>query len=243
MLDRPTAPAVTADDCAEALTRFRERRPHVHCITNAVAQNVTANVLLAAGATPSMTVAPAEIGGFITFADALLVNLGTMDAERREAARIAVGEVGDKPWALDPVFVQASPPRLELAREMLAAGPTLVRANAAERAVLPPLDGLVAITGERDEIRDGRRTAHVLNGVPVMTRVTAMGCALTALAAGFLAANDDPFTATVAAHAFFGLAGERAAERSKGPGTFQPALLDALANIAPDELAHGARLA
>ena len=38
-----------------------QRRPRVHCITNAVAQNFTANVLLAAGAVPSMTIAPKEI--------------------------------------------------------------------------------------------------------------------------------------------------------------------------------------
>ena len=42
-------PAVTAD----ILERLRERRPRVHCITNAVAQAFTANMLLAAGTVPS----------------------------------------------------------------------------------------------------------------------------------------------------------------------------------------------
>ena len=36
-------PAITAD----VLERIREKRPRVHCITNAVAQNFTANMLLA----------------------------------------------------------------------------------------------------------------------------------------------------------------------------------------------------
>ena len=63
------------------------RSPRVHCITNAVAQNFTANVLLAAGAVPSMTLSVEEIGPFVAGANALLVNLGTFDHERREADR------------------------------------------------------------------------------------------------------------------------------------------------------------
>ena len=68
---------------ADILARLRARAPRVHCITNSVAQAFTANVLLAAGAVPSMTLAAEEIGGFVASADALLVNLGTFDAERR----------------------------------------------------------------------------------------------------------------------------------------------------------------
>jgi len=64
-------PAVTAD----ILERLRERRPRVHCITNAVAQAFTANMLLAAGAVPSMTIALKEVRVFAARADALLVNL------------------------------------------------------------------------------------------------------------------------------------------------------------------------
>ena len=74
---------------ADILARVRARKPRVHCITNAVAQAFTANVLLAAGAVPSMTVAPEEIGEFVARADALLVNLGTLDRERRAAALVA----------------------------------------------------------------------------------------------------------------------------------------------------------
>jgi hydroxyethylthiazole kinase len=75
---------------AAVLARLRARGPRVHCITNAVAQNFTANVLLALGATPSMTLSPEEIGDFVARAGALLVNLGTFARERREAPSIAV---------------------------------------------------------------------------------------------------------------------------------------------------------
>ena len=76
--------------CADVIERVRAHSPRVHCITNAVAQNFTANVLLAAGARPSMTIAPEEVGSFVASADALLVNLGTFDAARREATDTAL---------------------------------------------------------------------------------------------------------------------------------------------------------
>src|SRR5437879_1770607 len=87
------------DITADILARVRARTPRVHCITNAVAQTFTANMLLAAGAVPSMTIAPDEIGPFVARADALLVNLGTFDAERRAAVDIAIAAAGERvPW-------------------------------------------------------------------------------------------------------------------------------------------------
>src|SRR3979490_3426391 len=101
-------PAITAD----VLERIRERRPRVHCITNAVAQNFTANMLLAAGAVPSMTLATDAIAAFVARADALLVNLGTLDPERRGAIEIAIATAAEGvPCGLAPVFVDRSAPR------------------------------------------------------------------------------------------------------------------------------------
>ncbi len=65
-----------AQAAAELLARMRARAPRIHCITNAVAQNFTANALLAAGCVPSMTLSPEEIGPFVASAQGLLVNLG-----------------------------------------------------------------------------------------------------------------------------------------------------------------------
>src|SRR5262245_1841718 len=97
---------------ADIVERLRQRRPRVHCITNAVAQNFTANVLLAAGCVPSMTIARSEVAAFVTRADALLVNLGTFDAERQQASLAAIAAAGKarKPWVLDPVFIDRSAP-------------------------------------------------------------------------------------------------------------------------------------
>ena len=119
---------------AEILARLRARRPRVHCITNNVAQNFTANVLLAAGAVPSMTLAAEEIGAFVASADALLVNLGTFDEERREAAATAIEVAAEEgvPWVLDPVFIDRSPPRAAYARTLVAQKPRVIRLNRAE---------------------------------------------------------------------------------------------------------------
>src|SRR5580700_9090383 len=108
------APVEFADLAADVVARIKSRAPRVHCITNYVAQNYTANVLLAAGAIPSMTISPEEIGAFVASADALLVNLGTFDAERRTAIELALGakghrRKGTRPWVLDPVFIERSP--------------------------------------------------------------------------------------------------------------------------------------
>ena len=121
---------------SEILTRLRARRPRVHCITNAVAQHFTANVLLAAGAIPSMTISADEIGAFVARADALLVNLGTFDAERREAAATAIEVAAEEgvPWVLDPVFIDRSEPRAAHARSLVGQKPRAIRLNRAEFA-------------------------------------------------------------------------------------------------------------
>ena len=103
-----------------------------------MAQNFTANVLLALGAIPSMTVAPEEVGEFAARADALLVNLGTLDRERRQAAEIAIQTATEarRPWLLDPVFIDRSPRRAALARVLVARGPAAVRLNGDEFSAL-----------------------------------------------------------------------------------------------------------
>src|SRR3954462_8326901 len=131
-------PAITAD----IIERIRAKRPRVHCITNAVAQNFTANMLLAAGAVPSMTIAQKEVRAFAARADALLVNLGTFDPERQKAslAAIAVANRQGIPWVLDPVFVDRSKPRAAFAKALLAKKPRAMRLNAAEFAALAGKD-------------------------------------------------------------------------------------------------------
>jgi hydroxyethylthiazole kinase len=232
---------------AAVLDRLRTRSPRVHCITNAVAQNFTANVLLAAGAVPSMTLSADEIGPFVAGANALLVNLGTLDRERREATTTAVETAtrGDLPWVLDPVFIDRSSPRAAFARALIESAPKVVRLNRAEFSALsggePTREVLAAYTrdkkivvglsGAEDIVSDGERFATIANGDPLMAKVTAMGCAASALVAACLAVESDAWRATAAALVMIGVAGELAAAKAEGPGSFAVAIIDALHNL------------
>ncbi|WP_200849282.1 hydroxyethylthiazole kinase [Curtobacterium sp. 18060] len=119
---------------AELLEAVRARSPLVQCITNTVVQNVTANVLLALGASPAMVDVATEAGPFARVADALLVNTGTPHAEPRVAALEAAHAARNTgtPWVLDPVAVGSLPVRTALARDLLALHPTVLRGNASE---------------------------------------------------------------------------------------------------------------
>src|SRR5881227_4401 len=247
-------PQITAD----ILARLRARSPRVHCITNSVAQTFTANTLLAVGAIPSMTLAVDEVGAFVARADALLVNLGTFDQARRAAAAAALEVVSERrtPWVLDPVFIDCSESRAAYATSLVAQNPDAIRLNRAEFTALSDDDAddaaltryaldtlaVIALTGTIDRITDGARFVSIENGHPLMARVTAMGCAASALNAAFLAIESDPFVATAAALLCFGVAGGIAGERASGPGSFPAALLDALYALDQHTLTDKARM-
>jgi hydroxyethylthiazole kinase len=251
-------PHAVALSCAGVLTRLREKVPRVHCITNTVAQNFTANVLLAAGAQPSMTIARDEVAAFAGGADALLVNLGTFDRERAEAIGLAIEAAtsASRPWVLDPVLIDRSPLRAALARDLMTQGPSALRLNAAEFAALagpsqsPETVGafaaehkvVVVVSGSVDCIADGQRTAALANGHVLMARITAMGCAASALVAGCLAVESDRWLASLAAAMMFGIAGEIAGKSARAPGSFAAAFLDALYALEPASLVERARL-
>lgn len=222
------------------LERVREQAPRVHAITNAVALTFTANVLLALGAVPSMTIAAQEVAGFAASADALLVNLGTLDDERRAAIPVAIeaARAAGRRISIDPVFVNRSSLRCDYARELIGGGPDIVRLNEAELDALFPdrsevetlIEGgtVLAVTGPEDRIESRGEDFRLLNGHPLMARVTATGCAGGAVLAAFAAVEPDAALAAACGLSVFNIAGEMAAERAGGPGTLVPELLDAL---------------
>lgn len=246
-----TAPVDSAERIGAALEHLRTADIRVHCITNSVAQAFTANVLLALGVTPSMTISPQEVGSFVESADALLINLGTMDADRRAAVDVALRAAHQAavPWVLDPVLINRSEMRREAAVRLLRRHPRILRANALELGVLTtPEDDVatfsrthgttVALTGAQDLVTDGMRRFALGNGHPLMERVTAMGCAATAVVAAMIAVESDPLAAAVAGLTVINVAGEIAGESAKGPGSFSVGLLDALHGLEPLDLAR-----
>lgn len=249
--------------------RVRAMSPLVHCMTNLVVSNFTANVLLAVGASPAMVVAPEETGEFAAIADALLVNLGTIDAQQLLAMRLAVAGANQagKPWILDPITAGLSF-RMNAARLLLALSPAVIRGNASEIGALASsgqtksrgvdslgpaeealeaalalaLEGrtVVAVSGETDYVVDGARTLAIPGGHVLMTQVTGVGCALNAVIAAYVAVTRDPFLGTAGALLAFATAGEAAAKNAAGPGSFAVDFLDQLSQLETLPLLHGA---
>lgn len=248
-------------DAVEVWSRWqalRSRGPLVHCITNFVAMEINANVLLAAGASPAMVHAVEEVEDFTAIADSVVVNIGTLSPPWVTAMDLALREARatKKPCVLDPVGVGATPYRTRVAHELLNVHrPTVVRANASEVLALcgssartKGVDSVdsaddavdaakmlaaefgvtVVVTGQADRITDGQRVATVRNGSPLMTRVTALGCSLSALIGGFVAVEPDPVLAAAAGTVVYAVCGQVAAASAAGPGSLKTGLLDTL---------------
>ena len=240
--------------------------PLVHHITNYVTVNLVANVTLCTGALPVMAHAHEEVEVMSSLASALVLNIGTLDPDQIESMLLAGRRANERgmPVILDPVGAGATSFRTKTAERLLSELEiSAVCGNAGEVATLAGLsaevrgveslsgdareaatqaaDALgvtVAATGKTDYVSDGERTLAVDNGHPLLGRVIGSGCASTAVVGCFAAAGGgDPETVSEAL-AFFGRAGEVAAEGADGPGTFEPWLLDALARLTsePDRL-------
>ena len=249
------------------LAILREKSPLVHNITNYVAMNFSANALLAIGASPVMAHAVEEMDDMVAIASALVINIGTLDAEWVRGmlcAGRAAHRMG-KPIVLDPVGAGATPYRTATAWEIIReCCPTIIRGNASEIMALVNADitskgvdssqssddalesakqlalstgAVVVISGATDYITDGTRTETITNGSPLMTRVTAMGCTASSMVGAFAGINPDAFEAALHGMAAMGVCGELAVAKSPVPGTLLTHFVDALYTITPEELA------
>jgi len=261
-----------AGKAAENLKIIREKKPLIHNITNFVVMNYTANVLLAIGASPVMAHAQEEVEEMVSFAGALVLNIGTLAPDWIESM-IKAGRKANVlkiPVILDPVGAGATTFRTESARRLInELSIKVIRGNASEvlsiarkeygtkgvdsmhsvddasdaaLALAKELGITLVITGEIDLITDGERILRVHNGHQMMGRLTGTGCAATAIIGAFLSVDNDPVTASATALAYFGLAGEIGATTANGPGSFMTASLDALYNIDETILKGGAKI-
>ena len=121
-------------------------------------------------------------------------------------------------------------------------GNTADEAASVAAALARDTGAIVVATGAIDLVTDGTRNLRVANGSPVMSQVTAVGCALSAVTGAFCAVAS-PFEAAVAATACFGVVGEMAAATSPLPGSFRVAFIDGLAALRPADLVGRLRLA
>jgi len=261
-----------ARKAAENLKNMREKRPLIHNITNFVVMNYTANALLACGASPVMAHAPEEVEEMVSFAGALVLNIGTLTPYWIDSMLKAGKRANELniPIILDPVGSGATKLRTESANRLINnLKINVVRGNASEVLSLAhegsrtkgvdaihsvdeaadvaivlatELDTTLAITGEVDLITDGERVCKVYNGHELMGCVTGTGCTATALIGAFLAVDEDSVEAATTALAYFGLAGEKGAAQTAAPGSFMIAMLDALFEIDEEALINGARV-
>jgi len=270
-LSQKAEETLSLDAAFAALVALRATRPLVQNITNYVAMTISANVLLALGASPAMVHAPEESAEFAAISNALVVNIGTLSPPWVEGMRRAIGKMRElgKPWVLDPVGCGATAYRTGIAVELAALGPAVIRGNASEimslagasgaggkgvdstdssdaaldaaRALALDTGAVVAVTGETDYVTDGTTLVAITGGHALMPLSTALGCALSATVGAFASVRP-PLEATVAALAVYGAAGAEAGARVTGPGHLPAELLDALHSIDAAAIARNASI-
>ncbi len=223
------------------IQKIRKKSPVVHCITNIVAANDMANILLSIGAKPIMARHPGEVASITPKCDALVLNLGTPErgslaAMYRCAAAAAKAGI---PTVFDPVGVGSSKLRQKAAKKILKkVRPAVIKGNRSEIRALAQstynftgvdargeaIDAdiaenlarsygcIVVVTDKCDLVTDGTTTLSVQNGHPLMGTVTGSGCMLGGLLAAAVAC-DNSLQAVVDMVDLYGSAGKAAALR------------------------------
>ncbi|KAJ4802628.1 Hydroxyethylthiazole kinase [Rhynchospora pubera] len=178
----------------------------------------------------------------------------------------------NRPWVLDPVAVSASSYRMEACLELVKLRPTVIRGNASEilalssacrisgakgvdsahesidaldaaKSLAKSSNAIVAVSGAVDFVTDGDRVISCSNGVSMMQKITATGCAVTALIAAFVAIDPwNSLKATASALAVFGLTGELGMEMASGPASLRMHMVDWLYRLNESTVVTRARL-
>jgi hydroxyethylthiazole kinase len=109
------------------------------------------------------------------------------------------------------------------------------------------LNSVIVITGAIDIVTDGTKTYMVRNGHGVMSKITGTGCMLTAMIAGFCAANPDNIvTAAATAVTVMGISGELAYEKMRindaGTSSFRNYLIDEVSKMNALTLKEGMKV-
>ena len=116
-----------------ALRAVRESSPLVQCITNFVTVNDCANIILAAGGSPTMAMDPREVEEAVRGVSALVCNMGAI--ESMEAMILAGKEANQLhiPVILDPVAAGGTQLRRDVSKELLKQVQfSVIRGNASE---------------------------------------------------------------------------------------------------------------
>ena len=248
----------------EAWTQLQTEQPLVQCITNSVAANYAANVLLAAGASPAMIDNPFEAESFTNISAALSINLGTPTSEQMQAMQISAqtAQRTNTPWVLDPVgYGPVLKWRSDMVDELLQYNPTVIRGNASEISTLAGNQVLskgvdstlnsadvyihakvllehaecIAISGESDFILSKELDAVIqINGGSYLQPKVTATGCALGALIAAYCALTTPTIATIAAHTHFAIAGKLAFEKAQTMGQFNVAFMDYIHSLNPD---------
>jgi hydroxyethylthiazole kinase len=254
------------------LESIRQNKPLVHHITNYVTVNDCANITLCIGASPVMSHAWEEVEEMVGHAGALVLNIGTLDPYQEKSMLLAGHAANklDIPVIVDPVGSGATRYRTDfMSRLIKELQISVIKGNAGEIGVLAGADARVrgvdsgdvngdlpsiaqdfaietgitiVISGTIDIVSNGGHVIAVENGHSMMGRISGTGCMAASIIASFAAIHRDMAEASAASLAAFGIAGERAAANTSGPGSFKTALFDHLSSLTPAELARDAKI-
>lgn len=257
---------------AEIFLKIKKQKPLVHQITNFVVMNDTANITLHIGALPVMAQAKEEMNEMTAIAGALVLNIGTLQADWVESMKLAGKRANELhiPIVLDPVGAGATSYRTKTSLELLQGLKiSVLRGNSGEIGALGGGGGevkgvesigriknpelvaaalskkygcVVAISGKRDIIADSKNVYYVDNGHELLTTLTGTGCMATSVIGVFCAVEKDYAMAAACGLAVYGLAAEIAARKAKGPGSFKVAFFDAVYNLTPEQIIKGVKI-
>ncbi len=247
------------------LERIRETNPLVHHITNWVTIYDCANITRAFGALPIMAHAPEECADMTGISTVFVLNIGTLTTELIDAMVISAGTANEKnmPVIMDAVGVGATRVRDDMAAKILdSVHVDIIKGNYSEIAKLAGENAItrgveatsidadpkkvasefarsrscvVVMTGVEDIVSDGERTFVIRNGHELMGSIVGTGCMAASVIGSFAGVNSDHCDAAKDALCYFGIAGQLAAERSSGPGTFKMYLYDEVYNLSDEK--------
>lgn len=252
------------EQIVEAWTQLHSQQPLVQCITNSVAANYAANVLLAAGASPAMIDNRFEAESFTQIAAALSINLGTPTQEQMQAMQISAqtAQHTHTPWVLDPVgYGPILKWRSDMVDDLLQYHPTVIRGNASEISTLAgkqtqskgvdsTLDSAdvyshakvllehaecIAISGESDFILSKELDAVIqVHGGSYLQPKVTATGCALGALIAAYCAVSNPTIATLAAHIHFAIAGKLAFEQAPMLGQFNVAFMDQIYSLNPE---------
>lgn len=245
------------NEIIKAIKDMKSKSPLVHNITNYVVMQITANALLAVGASPVMTFEKEEFEDMLSIASSLVINIGTLTQISIDAMHKACETANKKnvPFVLDPVGAGATKLRTKTAIDIIKNyNPKVIRGNASEIMSLAgdsiktkgvdstvnvnmaieagihlakEYNAVVSISGKTDIITDGSKVLYISGGSDLMPINTGMGCTSSAITGAMIAVSE-PLIAAASAMCIMASCGEKASKKAEGPASFSIAFIDEL---------------